>query len=68
MIKTIALTALINTTAAMKMRAFGSTVLCYGMDKADYCDCRGDCGGSYCLCEESKVDSCCGSASGPSGG
>jgi len=37
------------------------TVLCPTMPEGDYCDCGGDCGGSFCTCDEANAASCCGS-------
>jgi hypothetical protein len=39
--------------------AASGRVLCPGMSSGDYCDCTGDCGGSFCTCEAARNVTCC---------
>ncbi len=37
-------------------------VLCQGQAAENFCDCDGDCGGSFCLCAQAQAKACCNTA------
>jgi hypothetical protein len=45
----------------------GSMPTCPGMGPGEFCDCGGDCGGSYCQCEAAGAADCCNDGSGGGG-